>query len=450
MGKPTGFIDYQRENTPDIPPAKRVNNFEKFHNELPYKERIKQAGRCMDCGVPFCQAGISIDNTLIGCPLKNLIPEWNDQLWRGNLSVALERLTRTNCFPEFTGYVCPAPCEGACSCGKVNAPVSINDNERYIIETAFEQGLMIPNPPRCRSGEKIAVVGSGPAGLTIASLLNRRGHTVTVFERSLTPGGLLVYGIPNMKLPKEVVARRIALLEEEGVEFQCGVDVGAPNSTVTLNSLQKSYDAVVLALGAYVPRQVDYEGSSSDALFVLDYLENVAKDQLGEGTLDSQYNAEGKTVAIVGAGNSANDAIATAIRQGAKNIIQLIRRPKHDYGPMNDYAHQEASAVFEHDIRNFSTKVTALHTNDEGKLIALSLNSNGDEKIVDADLLIIASGFSGAETYCTEGLSNNEADNVFKTGDMVIGSSLVVQAMAHAHEIARQVDAYLEGYSNII
>ncbi|MGN0302585.1 MAG: glutamate synthase subunit beta [Anaerotardibacter sp.] len=450
MGKPTGFIDYQRENTPDISPAQRVINFDSFHKELSCEERIKQAGRCMDCGVPFCQAGITIDNTLIGCPLKNLIPEWNDQLWRGNLAVALERLTRTNCFPEFTGYVCPAPCEGACSCGKVNAPVSINDNERYIIEKAFEQGLMTPKPPCHRSDEKIAVVGSGPAGLTIATLLNRRGHSVTVFERNATPGGLLVYGIPNMKLPKEVVARRIALLEEEGVEFKCGVDVGAPGSEVTLQSLQESYDAVVLAIGAYVPREVPYEGTSTDAHFVLDYLESVAKDQLGEDELDPQYNASGKTVAIVGAGNSANDAIATAIRQGAKDVIQLIRRPKEDYGPMNDYAHQEANAVFDHDIRNFSTKVAALNTDNEGKLTSLVLNANGEEKTVDADLLIIASGFSGAEEYCTEGLDEAACENVFKTGDMVIGSSLVVQAMANAHEVARQVDTYLEGYSNIV
>ena len=447
MGKPTGFMDYERLDAPVLSPAARVQNFDCFHGELTLKQRKEQAGRCMDCGVPFCQAGLMLEGKAIGCPLKNLIPEWNDQLWNGNLEEALERLLHTNCFPEFTGYVCPAPCEHACSCGKIGTAVTINANERHIIEQAFEQGLMKPRPPKRRSGKRVAVVGSGPAGLTVAALLNHRGHSVTVLERDVTPGGLLVYGIPNMKLPKEVVARRIELLKAEGIEFACRVDVG---HEVTLDSLVEAYDAVVLAIGAQEPRVVPFEDPDSAAVYVLEYLGASARTLLGEQPeLGDHFNAVGKTVAVIGAGNSANDAIATALRQGAADVVQLIRRPAEDYGPMTDYAHVEASAVLGHDIRRFQTQVAAVHTDDAGKLQELVLSTPEGEETLDAQMLVVASGFNGPQAYVTEGCELGEEDGLFSAGDVNLGSTLVVRAMADARKTARKVDCYLMGYSSI-
>ena len=446
MGKPTGFIDYQRVDSPSTAPEKRVKNSEWFHTEMDVQTRAEQAGRCMDCGVPFCQAGIQLDGHLLGCPLRNLIPEWNDQLWQGNLPMALERLLLTNCFPEFTGYVCPAPCEDACACGKVSAPVSVNANERYIIEQAFRQGLLAPNPPRRRSGMSVAVVGSGPAGLTAAALLNQRGHAVTVYERDKAPGGLLTYGIPNMKLPKEVVARRIQFMKDEGVAFECGVNVGPD---ISIEELAEKYDAVCLAIGAQQPREVAFDGEAEGVMFALDYLGAAAREQLGEKALDAKFNAAGKTIAIVGAGDSANDCIATALRQGATDVIQLIRRPASDYAPMTDYAHEEADAVLGHDIRRFQTKVAAVHAGEAGELKALTLSTADGEVEANADMLVIASGFSGAQDYATKGTNIAALNNVFTAGDMAIGASLVVRAMADARRTARDIDVYLMGYSNI-
>lgn len=446
MGKPTGFIDYQRVETPSEPAAERVGTSEWFHRELACDARREQAGRCMDCGVPFCQAGIMMGKRLIGCPLRNLIPEWNDQLWNGNLPMALERLLRTNCFPEFTGYVCPAPCEASCAAGKVAAPVTINANERYIIEEAFDTGLMEPNPPQHRSGSRVAIVGSGPAGLTVANLLNQRGHEVTVYERAQTPGGLLVYGIPSMKLPKDVVSRRIDLMRAEGVVFECGVDVGRD---VTVEELSERFDAVVMAIGAQQPRIVAFEGEACGVSFALDYLGAVARAQLGEEPLDARFNAKGKVIAVVGAGDSANDCIATAMRQGAADVIQLIRRPAADYAPMTDYAHEEAAAVFDHDIRRFATKVAAVRANEAGLLAEITLDTPEGLVPVAAEMLVIASGFSGPEEYALEG-TTADRENVFRAGDMAIGASLVVRAMADARKTARDVDSYLMGYSNIL
>ena len=459
MGKPTGFMDFDREVARDVSASERARTFDYIHKELDDTARRQQAARCMDCGVPFCQAGMTLRNELVGCPLRNLIPEWNDQLYHGQLERALERLLRTNCFPEFTGYVCPAPCEKWCSAGKVAAPVTINDNERYIIEEAYREGLIVPRVPEVRSGRRVAVVGSGPAGLTVATLLNQRGHEVVVFEREKTPGGLLVYGIPNMKLPKSVVARRINVLREEGIVFECGVNVGGKGKkAVNVADLQKEFDAVVLAHGAQDPRVVPFEGEATGVCYALEYRGATARDFLGEAKLPAHLNAKGKVVAVVGAGNSANDCIATALRQGAKDIMQLIRRPATNYEPMNDYAHEEANAAFDHDIRMFETQVSAVISKDAASsktstteppaLAQLKLSTPEGEKTVNADMLVIASGFRGAESYVAAS-ADAKRKNLFTAGDANIGSSLVVRAMANAREIARQVDTFLMGYTSI-
>ena len=520
MGKPTGFMDYTRSVAVDVPATDRIHTTDYFHSELNDTERTRQAARCMDCGVPFCQAGMTLGKKLVGCPLQNLIPEWNDQLYHGQLKRALERLLRTNCFPEFTGYVCPAPCEKWCSAGKVSEPVTINDNERYIIEEAYREGLIVPHVPETRSGMRVAVVGSGPAGLTVATLLNQRGHEVVIFEREQTPGGLLVYGIPNMKLPKAVVARRISVLRAEGINFECGVDVGGEGSDagnkssnkaskttgnknsnntkkfVSVADLQKEFDAVVLAHGAHDPRVVPFEGEALGVCFALEYRGAAARDYLGEEKLPAYLNAKGKVVAVIGAGNSANDCIATALRQGARDVVQLIRRPASDYRPMKDYAHEEANATLDHDIRMFETQVSAVvgkkASNASAKskskktapkaksskneatsangatglsnesatsatsssapatstLTQLQLATPQGEKTIDADMLVIASGFKGAQEYVAAS-ANEKLNNLFIAGDANIGSSLVVRAMADARATARSVDTFLMGYTSI-
>ena len=531
MGKPTGFIEYRRASAPDRDALERVHDFEFIHGCLDDAARKQQAARCMDCGVPFCQTKQMLDGVYVGCPLNNLIPEWNQQLWSDNLPMALDRLLETNCFPEFTGYVCPAPCERACSCRKagsmeadaandetkaknaattakdvstedvssasdtVGAAVTINDNERYIIDCAFKQGLIQPHAPQRRSGKTVAVVGSGPAGLTVAALLNQRGHSVTVYERDQRPGGLLVYGIPNMKLPKTVVARRISLMQAEGVRFECGTDVG---KDISLSTLAEQYDAVVLAIGAQNPREVKFDGHAVGVCYALDYLSSASRAYLHEAACDPLLNAAGKNVAVVGAGDTANDCIATALRQGARDIVQLIRRAASDYGPTTDYAHQETDAQFGHDIRWFETTVSAVHGNvsgcdqDEspshdslaagvddagacengsshagaggstrsnrlvkkgsgtGQLESITLSTPEGLKDIPAELLIIASGFTGAETYATHAVDLSEYPNVFEAGDMVTGASLVASAMAHARKTARATDIFLTGYSTIL
>ena len=536
MGKPTGFIEYRRASAPDRDALERVHDFEFIHGCLDDAARKQQAARCMDCGVPFCQTKQMLDGVYVGCPLNNLIPEWNQQLWSDNLPMALDRLLETNCFPEFTGYVCPAPCERACSCRKaglmdadaandetkvngaatttkdvshvndaVGAAVTINDNERYIIDCAFEQGLIQPHAPQRRSGKTVAVVGSGPAGLTVAALLNQRGHSVTVYERDQRPGGLLVYGIPNMKLPKTVVARRISLMQAEGVRFECGTDVG---KDISLPTLASQFDAVVLAIGAQNPREVKFDGHAAGVCYALDYLSSASRAYLHEAACDPLLNAAGKNVAVVGAGDTANDCIATALRQGARDIVQLIRRAASDYGPATDYAHQETDAQFGHDIRRFETTVSAVHGNvsgcdqgdspshdafaasvddadaaesggghagaaesggghagaaestrsnrlvnkglGAGQLESITLSTPEGPKDIPAELLIVASGFTGAETYATHAVDLSEYPNVFEAGDMVTGASLVASAMAHARKTARATDIFLTGYSTIL
>lgn len=305
---------------------------------------------------------------------------------------------------------------------------------------------MKPRVTARRSGKTVAVVGSGPAGLMVAALLNQRGHTITVYERDARPGGLLVYGIPNMKLPKLIVSRRIELLEAEGVRFACNTDVPAD---ISLDALACQNDAVVLAVGAQQPRALSFEGRAAGVCYALDYLAAAARDYLGERRLDAIMDARDKTVAVVGAGDTANDCIATALRQGAADVVQLIRRPAEHYGATTDYAHEEAEAALRRDIRCFSSQVTAVSAGEDGSLQRVSLSTADGPRDIDAQLLVIASGFDGAERYALEGIDLSRYENIFQAGDMVTGASLVVCAMSQARKTARQVDEHLLGYSTI-
>ena len=462
MGKPTGFLEYARQERPCVPPEERLGSFEEFHRELAPALRREQGGRCMNCGVPFCQSDY-------GCPLHNMIPEWNDEVFAGNIPHALSRLLKTNNFPEFTGRVCPALCENACVCALNGDAVTVRDNELSIIEEAWARGLMTPAPPAVRTGKRVAVVGSGPAGLAAADQLNRRGHSVTVFERDDRPGGLLMYGIPGMKLDKSVVLRRIEKMKGEGIEFLCGTEVGRD---VDPGELKRSYDAVILCCGARKPRELGIDTSGvSGVVPALDFLTDAAKAVLDAG--ESPRSAAGKHVVIVGNGDTATDCVATALRQGAASVVQLVRKPRPEAtarvwpypaaGEKTDYGQAEAIGRFGADPRLYSTTVKTLLCDDAGALRAAVISENGQEREIPAELLLTATGFSGAEEG-TPGAFGLELDGrgrlgdagyrtgdpkVFACGDMRRGASLVVWAIAEGRACARVVDAALEGYSNL-
>ncbi len=464
MGKPTGFMEYRREDRATAAPAQRIADFGEFHSELPVQQRQLQGARCMNCGVPFCQSDF-------GCPLHNLIPEWNDEVFHGNWGHALDRLLKTNAFPEFTGRVCPALCESACVCGLYGeAPISVRDNELAVIEYAYAHGLISPHPPEVRTGKKVAVVGSGPAGLAAADQLNRRGHSVTVFERDDKPGGLLMYGIPNMKLDKAVVTRRIGRMEAEGVQFITGFDVAAQSAAARLMQV---YDAVVLCCGAREPRTVPVEGSSRDMVQALDYLTEATKAVLA--SRESACSARGKDVVVIGNGDTATDCVATAVRQGAVSVTQLVRKPApgpaapvwpyHSRSGAPDYGQEEAAAKFGHDPRLYETRATGLVTDEAGALTAVTIDTAGQSRTIPAGLLLVAAGFSGAETPVAAafGLTpdgkgriptgadgfSTEREGVFAAGDMRRGASLVAVALAEGRACARAVDLFLEGYTNL-
>ena len=462
MGKTTGFLDYAREDRPAADPAERLESFGEFHGELSPVQRREQGGRCMNCGVPFCQSEY-------GCPLRNLIPEWNDEIYAQNMEYALRRLLKTNNFPEFTGRVCPALCENACVCSLAGEAVAVRDNELAIIENAWARGLMSPSPPEVRTGKRVAVVGSGPAGLAAAEQLNRRGHAVTVYERDDRPGGLLMYGIPNMKLDKAVVLRRIEKMKAEGIEFLCGTEVG---KDVTGEELKAGYDAVVLCCGARKPRPLGIgSGAVPGVVGALDYLTAATKALL-DGT-ECAVSAKGLDVIVVGNGDTATDCVATALRQGAVSVTQLVRKPRREATPRvwpypaagerTEYGQEEAAARFGHDPRLYGTTVKELLTDENGALRAVTVRCGDQERELPAELLLTATGFSGAEpeTAAAFGLAPDErgrlGDGAFRTGDprvfacgdMRRGASLVVWAIAEGRECARVVDEALEGYTNL-
>lgn len=494
MGKPTGFLEYERVGNEAVSPLERIKNFNEFHEPMPYEERKKQAARCMECGVPFCQAGMMINGMASGCPLNNLVPEWNDLLYNGNMEEALRRLRKTNNFPEFTSRVCPALCEAACTCNLNGAPVSTKENENYIVEYGYENGLLEAKPPKHRTGKKVAVIGSGPSGLAAADQLNRRGHSVTVFERRDRVGGLLMYGIPNMKLEKHVIERRVNLMKEEGVTFVTNADVGADTKA---SQIMDGFDSVVLACGASNPRDINVPGRELNGIyFAVDFLTRTTKSLLDSNFEDGKFvPVKDKNVIVIGGGDTGNDCVGTSVRLGAKNVIQLEMMPKapEQRLPSNpwpewpkvlktDYGQEEAIAVYGQDPRIFQTTVKEFISDENGnvvraKCVKLESRKNeetgrfymaeveGSEFELEADVVLIAAGFLGCQDYVADafGVERNErtnvkteagkyatnVENVFVAGDMHRGQSLVVWAIREGREAARAVDEHLMGYSNL-
>ena len=495
MAKADGFLEYTRKTNGDVPPEKRIKNFEEFHTYLNDDERKCQAARCMNCGVPMCQSAIRLKGMVTGCPLHNYIPEWNDVLYKGQFDMAAWRLLKTSSFPEFTGRVCPALCEKACNCGNggdIQDAVTIHDNELYIIEKAFESGYMKPEIPQIRSGKKIAVIGSGPSGLAVADLLNRRGHSVTVYERSDRIGGLLMYGIPNMKLNKKIVERRVNLMKAEGVEFIVNADIGR---NVKAEKILEEYDAVALCCGAKKARPLTAKGSDAEGvMFAVDWLSSVTKSLLDSELKDKKFvDVKGKDVVILGGGDTGNDCTGTAIRLGCKSVTQLEmmacppEKRSHD-NPWPewpkilkvDYGAEESIEVFKKDPRVYKTTIKEVHVKDghvaglttvqvefvnvDGKRVLKEIE--GSEKEIPCDIVLIAAGFLGAEEYTAKAFSvelgqrgtvatgsaesyATNVDKVFTAGDMHRGQSLVVWAIAEGRACAAEIDRYLMGYSNL-
>ncbi len=492
MGKPTGFLEYERKTSVAIDPLKRIENFHEFHLPLSLEQQQEQGARCMSCGVPFCQAGMTIMGMTSGCPLHNLIPEWNDLVYRGNWKQAYERLKKTNNFPEFTSRVCPALCEAACTCGHYGDSVTTKENEHGIIEYAYANGYADAKPPKVRTGKKVAIVGSGPAGLAAADQLNKRGHLVTVYERADRIGGLLMYGIPNMKLEKNVIDRKIEIMKQEGVTFVTGVDVG---KDIKAAKLLKEYDRVILACGAKKARDIQAPGRDAAGIyFAVDFLTGVTKSLLDSELKDQKYvDVKDKHVVIIGGGDTGNDCVGTSIRLGAASVTQLEMMPKApdtraENNPWpewpkvckTDYGQEEAIAKFGHDPRIYETTVKEFIKDKNGhlkELLTVKLERvrdektgrvsmqpvAGSEKKLPADIVLIAAGFLGSEEYISKafhvaldgrtniatepGKYKTSEDRIYAAGDVHRGQSLVVWAIREGREVAREVDESLMGYS---
>ena len=486
MGKTTGFIEYQRELPADRPPLERLNDWNESHPRVPDEALQRQGARCMDCGTPFCHTGKLMAGMASGCPLNNLIPDWNDLVYRGQWQRALRRLTRTNNFPEFTGRVCPAPCEGSCTAGLNGDPVTIKAIEVSIIDKAFEEGWIGPEVPPVRTGKTVAIVGSGPAGLACAAQLNRAGHTVTVFERADRVGGLLMYGIPNMKLEKRLVDRRVGLMARNGIRFVTGVEIGRD---ITTESLLRDYHATVLCCGSTQPRDLDVEGRALTGVHMaMDFLTLNTKSLLDSGHADGAYiSAKGKDVVVIGGGDTGTDCVGTSLRHGAKSVTQLEILPQSPDQRAGDnpwpqwpkvssmdYGQEEAAALQGADPRLYSTltrrfvgeagAVQQVHTvglkwSRSGEGRPFSEEVPGTDRVLPADLVLLALGFLGPERkgpitelgLKLDGRGNVVADGqrmtsipgVFAAGDMVRGQSLVVWAIHEGRNTARSVDRYL-------
>ncbi|WP_294344010.1 glutamate synthase subunit beta [uncultured Clostridium sp.] len=487
MGKPTGFMDYERKVAESKDPKERIKDWNEFHTPLSKEEQEIQGARCMNCGVPFCQSGIFINGGATGCPLNNLIPEWNDLIYRGLWKEAANRLMKTSSFPEFTGRVCPALCEAGCTCG-INGPsISVKENELSIIERAFKEGWVKPIIPKHRSGKKVAVVGSGPSGLAAAMQLNRRGHEVTVFERHDRIGGLLMYGIPNMKLEKHIIDRRVNLMKEEGVNFKVNTEVGVD---IKGEELLKEFDAIVLAGGASNPRDLKVKGRELKGIeFAVDFLSANTKSLLDSNLEDGKYiSAKDKNVIVIGGGDTGNDCVGTSMRHGCASLVQfeiMNKLPEHrtESNPWPqwprvlkvDYGQEEFAAVFGKDPREYETTVKEFvgdendnvkeaitvkvkwEKGENGRMVPVEIP--GTEKTWKADLVLLAMGFLGSEntlpdTFGLEldartnvkaeyGKFKTNVDKVFAAGDMRRGQSLVVWAVNEGRACAAEVDKYL-------
>lgn len=487
MGKATGFMEYDRKVPSERDPQTRIDDWDEYQLPFSKEELSKQGARCMDCGTPFCHTGIELNGGPSGCPVYNLIPEWNDLVYRGRWKDALERLLKTNNFPEFTGRVCPAPCEGSCTVAIHDPAVAIKSIEKAIIETGFENGWIKPKPPNKRTGKHVAVVGSGPAGLAAADQLNKAGHMVTVYERDDRIGGLLMYGIPSMKLDKTVIDRRVNLLKQEGIEFVLNTEVG---KDITHEELKAKHDAVILCGGAQKHRDVEIDGRNAEGIHLaMNYLTKSTK-QLLDGEVDGFIDAEGKDVIVIGGGDTGADCVATALRQKCRSIVQFGKHEelpdeRHPSNPWPefpntytlDYAYEEAKAAFGSDPRKYLIMTKKFVSDENGHIKELHTvemektyhedgsytmqEVPGSEKVWPAQLVLVAIGFDGTENGLVEhfevektnwntvnaeyGQYKTNVDGVFVAGDMRRGQSLIVWAINEGREAAREVDKYLMG-----
>jgi glutamate synthase (NADPH/NADH) small chain len=493
MGKPTGFMEYNRELPPDRSPLERVKDWNEFHEHFSEEKLRQQGARCMDCGIPFCHTGQLISGMASGCPVNNLIPEWNDLVYRGLWKEALERLHKTNNFPEFTGRVCPAPCEGSCVLGLNELPVTIKTIECAIIDNGFAQGWVAADAPEKRTGKKVAVIGSGPAGLAAAAQLNRAGHLVTVYERADRIGGLLMYGIPNMKLDKKLVQRRIDVMAAEGVKFVANAHVGVD---LPAAKLKTEFDAVVICTGATKPRDLPIPGRELKGIYMaMEFLRANTKSLLDSQHRDGCFiSAKDKHVVVIGGGDTGTDCVGTALRHGCKSLtqVEILPRPPDTRQLDNpwpewpkvyklDYGQEEAAARFGGDPRVYLTtgekfvgdesgQVKELHIyevawerNEQGAFVPKRVT--GSDKVLRADLVLLAMGFLGPEDSVLTDLgverdprSNAKADygqfatnvpGIFAAGDCRRGQSLVVWAINEGRGAARECDRYLMGRTDL-
>jgi glutamate synthase (NADPH/NADH) small chain len=493
MGKPTGFIDYLRELPLDRPAIKRIQDWQEFHLHMEEAKLREQGARCMDCGIPFCHTGTLLSGMASGCPINNLIPEWNDLVYRGLWQEALDRLHKTNNFPEFTGRVCPAPCEGSCVLGINAPPVTIKNIECAIIDHGWEKGWVVPESPAKRTGKSVAVVGSGPAGLCAAAQLNRAGHLVTVFERADRIGGLLMYGIPNMKLDKkQVVQRRVDLMAAEGITFLTNTEVGR---NFPADKLMKDFDAIVLCTGATQPRDLPIEGRNLRGVhFAMEFL-TANTQSLLDGHKNGNYiSAAGKDVIVIGGGDTGTDCVGTSMRHGCRSLLQveILPKPPLDRAQDNpwpewpkvyklDYGQEEAAARFGADPRVYLTTAKKFVGDEHGQLkeahlVQIEWTKNdkgqfvpkevpGTEEIRPAQVVLLAMGFLGPEQPLLDALAvardprtNIKADygkyqtslpNVFAAGDCRRGQSLVVWAFNEGRGAARECDRFLMGATHL-
>ena len=492
MGKPTGFLEHQRRPIPDRHPLERIKDWGEIHEDFQESKLREQGSRCMDCGTPYCHTGMTLSNMASGCPINNLIPEWNDLVYNGKWKDALERLHKTNNFPEFTGRVCPAPCEGSCVLGVIEPPVTIKSIECAIIDKGFQEGWVTPSPPLKRSNKKVAIVGSGPAGLAAADQLNKAGHSVTVYERADRIGGLLMYGIPNMKLDKKYIYRRVDLLQEEGIEFIVSTEIG---KDLPAKKLVEDFDAVVLCCGATKPRDLPVEGRELNGVhFAMEFLTINTQGLLELKDVTSfETAARNKDVVVIGGGDTGTDCVGTSVRHGCNTVTQLeiMPRPPDERAPDNpwpewpkvykmDYGQEEAKEVFGRDPRRYLTATKKFIGDNAGNLRAIQIHDiewkqengrfspvevSGSVREIPAQVAFLAMGFLGPEDLIAEELglerdtrSNVQAEygkfstnmpGVFAAGDMRRGQSLVVWAINEGRAVARECDEFLMGETSL-